>query len=393
MKMLFRKALLAAGVSLFATGAMAEQGVTDTEVVFGNIVPLTHPVTASLAYQVIYGNTVAAAEWNEKGGINGRKIVIKDEDDAYVPANTVQALQKLIDEGVFAMLTTGAGAGVAATLPILEEQAIPTMVNFSPYEPAVNPVKPSIFMIGASYEDLLFGEIKYIVENKMDGKTPKIGVIRQDDDFGKQVETAFTRAIKDFGLDYADPLTFKRGQKDFGAEILKMRAAGVNILIAGGVTSEIPAMAKEAAKFKMDLQIATVPTGQLTPIVKLMQPTGFTYFSGDYVSPLGSKGAEHFEAMAKKHLTEEEFKGLSRYSLTAYAASLIMFQAAEACGKDLTRACISEKLASGEKFETNGVTQPISFSADKHIAATATLVVEIDSKTGASKAVTELMDF
>ena len=97
--------------------------------------------------------------------------------------------------------------------------------------------------------------------------------------------------------------------------------------------------------------------------------------------------------MANKYLKEDEVKGLSRYSLTAYAASLIMFQAAEACGKDLTRACISEKLASGEKFETNGVTQPISFSADKHIAATATLVVEIDSKTGASKAVTELMDF
>lgn len=393
MKMSFTKAILAAGVSLFATCAMAEQGVTDTEVVFGNIVPLTHPVTASLAYQVIYGNTVAAAEWNEKGGINGRKIIIKDEDDGYVPANSVQALQKLIDEGVFAMLTTGAGAGVAATLPIIEEQAIPTMVNFSPYEPAVDPVKPSIFMIGASYEDLLFGEIKYIVENKMDGKTPKLGVIRQDDDFGKQVESAFNRAIEEFNLDHADPLTFKRGQKDFGAEVLKMRAAGVNILIAGGVTSEIPAMAKEAAKFKMDLQIATVPTGQLTPIVKLMQPTGYTYYSGDYVSPLGSEGAKHFEEMAKKYLKEDEVAGLSRYSLTAYAASQIMFQAAEACGEDLTRACISEKLASGEKFDTNGITQPISFSADKHVAATATLVVEIDSATGTMKPVTELQDY
>lgn len=393
MSITIRKVLLAAGISLFATCAMAEEGVTDTEVVFGNIVPLTNPVTASLAYQVIYGNQVAAAEWNEKGGINGRKIVLKDEDDAYVPANTVQALQKLIDEGVFAMLTTGAGAGVAATLPILEEQAIPTMVNFSPYEPAINPVKPSIFMIGASYEDLLFGEIKYIVENKMEGQTPKIGVIRQDDDFGKQVEAAFSRAVEEFNLDHADPLTFKRGQKDFGAEMLKMRAAGVNILIAGGVTSEIPAMAKEAAKFKMDVRMATVPTGQLAPIVKLMQPTGFVYYSGDYVSPLGSEGAKHFEEMANKYLKEDEVKGLSRYSLTAYAASQIMFQAAEACGKDLTRACISEKLASGEKFDTNGVTEPITFSADRHVAATETLVVEIDSKTGAITAVTDLEQY
>lgn len=372
--------------------AVAEPGVTDTEVVFGNILPLGNPTGALPGYGNHYGVKVAADEWNAKGGINGRKIVIKTEDDGYVPANAVQALRKLIDEGVFAMLATGAGGSTAAALPVVEENAIPTMVHFSPLNVAVEPTKPTIFMLGARYDHMLYAELKYILDNKKI-ENPVIGLIRQDDDFGAEVEAGFDRIVKETGLPSVPAIRFKRGQKDFGGEMLKMKAGNVNVLVAGAVSSEVVSMAKEGRKFGMQLEIASVPTAALPPVVKLMEPLGYVYYTGDYVAPFGSAGSKHFDEQAAKYVDEQARPALNRYSSASYAAAVVMFQAAERCGKELTRACLVEKLESGDKFSTNGVTSDISFTKDNHRSATAVQVIEVDPAKGTLTPVTEMTEY
>lgn len=379
----FAAAVLAAGV------ANANEGVTDTEIVIGNVLPMSSSA-ALVGRAAHFGSVVAAAEINDAGGVNGREIVIRTEDDGYVPARTVQGLRKLIEEGVFGLIGTGAGAGTAAILPILEEESIPAIVSFSPLEAAIDPIKPTVFMIGASYQDLLFAQLNYIHENRLP-ENPVFGVIRQDDDFGNQVEEAYHRAVEAFpDVTATEAIRYKRGQKDFGAEILRTRSNGVNVLIAGGVTTEIPTMLREASKFRMELEIATVPTSTLPPIMGLAAPAGYTYLSGDYISPMGSEGAAHFEAMAAKFLTEDERAQVNRYALTGYVATLIMVEAIRRCGDEPTRACAVEQMISGESFDTRGVTLPLTFAPDRHISATAVRVLEVDPEAGS---VTPLTDF
>ncbi len=385
-------AVLAALVLTASVGAsQAEPGVNAGEVIIGNVLPMSSSA-ALVGRAAHFGSVVAAAEANAAGGVNGRNITIKTEDDGYVPARTVQGLRKLMDEGVFGLIGTGAGAGTAAILPILEEEGIPAIVSFSPLQAAVDPIKPSVFMLGASYQDLLFAQLEYIYEKG--GKEKAVyGVIRQDDDFGKQVEEAYLRAVEAFDVTATDPIRYKRGQKDFGAEILRTRANEVDVLIAGGVTTEIPAMLKEASKFKLPLQIATVPTATLPPIMGLNAPYGYVYYSGDYISPMGSEGTAHFMEMAKAALSEDELKALNRYALTGYAATRIMIEAIKRCGVEPTRACVIEKLESGEEFDTAGVTLPITFAKDRHISATAVRVLEVDPKAGTVTAVTEFTEY
>jgi ABC-type branched-subunit amino acid transport system substrate-binding protein len=384
---------LTAVIALLAGGAMAQnaEGVSDTEIVIGNVLPMTSSA-ALVGRAAHFGSVVAAEEANANGGINGRKIVIRTEDDAYVPAQTVQGLRKLIDEGVFGLIGTGAGAGTAAILPILEEQSIPAIVSFSPLQAAIDPIKPTVFMMGASYQDLVFAQLEYILKVK-GVENPKLGIIRQDDDFGKQVEEAYDRAVAEFGVEHAEPIRYKRGQKAFGAEVLRVRSNETNVLVAGGVTSEIPAMMKEASKFKLPLEMATVPTSTLPPIRGLIAPTGYVYYSGDYISPMGSEAAAPFEAAAKAALSEEDMKALNRYSATGYVATRMLLQAIAACGDEPTRACAVEKLESGMAFDTNGLTKPLTFAKDRHITATEVRVLEIDPMADTVTPVTEFKQY
>ncbi len=355
-------------------GALAESGVTDTEIVIGNVLPMSGAaaITGRAAH---LGTLIAAAEVNEAGGINGRMIRIVTEDDGYVPARSFQSLKKLLSDGLFALIGTSGNAGLAAMLPVLEEEGLPTIVTLSPSAAAVNPVRPNIFMLGAAYHDIVFAQLEY-VKNNLDPQGP-LGLVRQDDDFGTQVQEAFDRAVNELGAEPAPIIRFKRGQTDFGAEILKMRQAKIGWMVSGGPVVETPAMLKELSKYQMKIPVVTVPTGMLAPVVKLAAASGMNYFSADYVSTLDSDGTAHFREMAAKYLTEAELADVSRYSVTAYVSSLLMFEAIRACGEELTRACVSEKLASNKDVDTKGITPPLSFGED-HIAAKAVRVIEVD---------------
>lgn len=368
--------------------AHAKDGVTDKEIVLGNILPMSS--SAALAGRALHlGTVLAATEANSAGGVAGRTIVVKTEDDGYVPARAVQSLRKLLDEGVFGLLSMSGGGGTAAILPIVEEEKIPAFASLSPLKAAVDPIKPTVFMIGADYQQMIYAQIKYVHEKKKRSGAV-YGIIRQDDDFGRDLERAFDDGAKDFGLKAATPVLFKRGQKDFGAEILRLRAENIGVLVAGGVTTETAAMLREASKFKMDIDIATVPTMQLLPVMKLSEATDYKPLSADYVSPFGSSGAAHFEKLVKEHLSESDQAAINRYAMVGYVAAKVMIDAIRRCETTLTRACVTAKLSSGESFDMNGVTKPISFTPDRHVSATAVRVLEVDPK---AKTVTALTDF
>jgi branched-chain amino acid transport system substrate-binding protein len=377
-------------VSFMLTGTVqANEGVTEKEIVIGNVLPMSGP-PAILGKAAHYGSLVAAMEANEKGGINGRQIRIVTEDDRYIPSQSYQSLKKLLSDGVLGLIGTGGNANLAAMLPVIEENNLPTIVNFSPSTAAVEPIRKNIFMIGANYNSLIYSQLKYIAENRKGGT---YAIIRQDDDFGLQVEAGFARAAKDFNLKTVDPVRFKRGQKDFGAEILKLRAQKIDVLVAGGVVTETVGMLKEASKFKMKLDIATVPTSTLPVVVKLNKNYGYTYNSSDYVAPLGTKETQNFETLAAKYLKPEEVAGLNRYTVTAYVATRVMIEAANRCGQNVTRACVVEQLNSGSEFDTNGITPPVKFSNTDHVSATAVRVLAIDAANNKISQVTEFAKY
>lgn len=379
MRLMTRIAGIVALGALAGAAQAAEPGLTATEIRIGEILPLTGPV--SFAGEAHYlGTKIALAEANASGGVAGRKIVALTEDDGYVPARSFQAAQKLLADGVFAITGTSGTSHLNAMLPMFIEQKVLTLVTINPAEQAYNPVKKNVFVIGTDYGNAIYAGVQYAVQ-KLGKKDARFGLIYQDDDFGANNKLGYERAMKDFGLKSVVAIPYKRGQKDFSAEMLRVQNEKVDFLVSGGIIAENVAIFKEAKKLGMtDLRVSTVWTAHLPIVQQLAGDAGDGYYTADYMADLSDPEAAPFVEVAKKFLTADEMKKVNRYTMASYSGASILIQSIRSCEKDLTRDCVIAQLESGRKFSVNGATAPFGFSPTKHFSDSPVSVMVSDTK-------------
>jgi ABC-type branched-subunit amino acid transport system substrate-binding protein len=381
----------AAALLLSSAAYAADPGVTDTEIRIGDINIMTGPA-AFVGQGVALGSKIAAAEINANGGVNGRMIKVITEDDGYIPSRSFQALTKLLEvDEIFALNGTSGTANVLAMMPLITENNLPTVVTTAPSKEVYNPVRPSVFTFGATYDNAFYAQLKYIHEHD-EPANAVYGIIRQDDDFGKEVEAGFDRAVKEFGVKEGPKLRFKKGTSNFSAEMAQMKAAGVNVLANGGIFAGAANILAEARKLDMDLQSAGVWSEGIPASARLSAPAGYDFMVGDYVALTGP-AVDGFMEMAKNYATEDELKNVSRYTFVTYIGLKTLAHAMGECGKDLTRACTIEKLKATKDFDTGGLSAPVNFDNENQLSGTAVAVYQYQTKTSTFKALTDFEQY
>jgi branched-chain amino acid transport system substrate-binding protein len=357
-KYLATASLLLAGAYLTGGHALAaDPGFTDTEIVIGDVEPLTGP-PALLGVAHTIGVKIAIGEINAAGGINGRKIKYILEDDGYVTARTIQGLRKVIDvDKAFALLgISGSGQSIAA-MPVLEKSGIPTVISVGPVKPLWEPPRKNVFIVGQAYEEGIQALVKYLAQ-KNSGK--KWGLITQDDDYGIAVRDGFDAVVKDKKLNVVYSGNYKKGQQDFSSEMLRLKDSGAEVFLAGGIIGENVAMIKEMEKLGVKPTVGIFWPGRVEVVLKLMGPASDGIYAVDYVEPFAGPAGKAFLEKAKPLLQEAEFKGINRYTMAGYGAARTLFAAIGRCGKDVSWACTIAELEKTKNLDT-GVMAPISF--------------------------------
>jgi len=350
-------ASMLAAVLLAGGPALAQQGITDTEIVMGDVEPLTGP-PALLGVAASIGHKIAIAEANNAGGINGRKIKYVLEDDGYVTARTIQGAKKVIEvDKAFAMLGISGSGQSIAVMPVLEKAGIPTVIDVAPVKFLWEPARKNVFVVGQSYEEGIIHLVKYLAE-KNPGK--KWGLITQDDDYGITVRDGFDTVVKEKKLNVVYSGNYKKGQQDFSSDMLQLKDSGAEIFLAGGIIAENIAMMKELEKLNVKPVTGIFWPGRVEPVLKLMGPAGNGIYAVDYVEPFAGEAGKAFLEKAKPLVSEAEFKGINRYTMTGYAAAKVLIAAIERCGKQPTWACTITELEKTKNVETV-VMAPISF--------------------------------
>lgn len=372
---------------LFARGALAlaaigvawpalaqQQGVTDTEIVLGDILPLTGP-PALLGVAHNLGVKAAIAEVNAGGGINGRKLRLVSEDDGYVPTRTVQGVRKLINsDKIFAFTSISGTAQAEAAMPLLKQAGIPAMAPITTYEGLYNPVIKNVFAVGYDMRSAV-EELVSMMADRFPNK--KWAVISQDDDYGENVRAGFEAAAKAKKLQIVSSQIFKKGQSDFSSEILKVKQAGAEALMAGGVLGENVGMTKELERIGLKIPTGVTYVSRVPASAKLMGSAGENVYTVDYVHLEGSAQGKAFTEKLGKYLSAEEMARVNRYTYTGYASTRALFDAMGRCGKALTWDCTNAELAKVKNLDT-GVMTPISFSATNHLAAPKLFLLKAD---------------
>lgn len=373
--------------------AGAETGVSDNEILIGEVLMLSGPASF-IGKSAAAGSKLAIAEINSNGGIHGRMLRGIYEDDGYVPARSVTAARRLVDvEEVFAVTGTTGGSGVTAIMPILEEAGVPTIVHVAPNPNVLKPDRRSnVFMIGPDYDLAAMVGIRYLVD-EIGLNDAKYGLLYQEDDYGKSVLEGYRQAVETFNLTSVAELPYKRGAKDFSAEALKFKAEEIDVLYLGTVISEAAGIMSEVRRLGMEPTIIGNWAAGLPITIRLSEESGYDFYFTDYYAAATDEAGQELMARAQQYLSEDEVESMSRYGVGGYVGIKVLAEAIDSCGRELTRACVIEELGQLENFETGGLTGPISLNNEDGHAIPPMKVFQVNRDSATVEALTGFLEY
>jgi branched-chain amino acid transport system substrate-binding protein len=200
--------------------SQATPGVTPTTILLGQSAALTGP-SSQLGTEMREGAQAYFDYVNSKGGVNGRKIILKSLDDGYEPERAAANTKELIQgEGVFALFGYVGTATSNASMPLVVKENIPFFAPMTGAQSLRSPFQPNIFNIRAGYVP----EMEKIVENLEGMGVKKIVVFYQDDAYGKAGLDAVERALKKRNLAVMGTVTIERNNTNVTAAVAKVRA-------------------------------------------------------------------------------------------------------------------------------------------------------------------------
>jgi branched-chain amino acid transport system substrate-binding protein len=233
--MKFKATVALSALALASTLAGAQQGVSKTEITLGSIQDLSGPI-AGFGKQARLGMLLRVDEINEQGGINGRKLKIIVEDDAYDPKKSVLAAQKLVNQDKIFMMV--GHIGTAQNLAAMPVQFEKNVINFFPITAAremYEPFHKLKYSFAATYYDQVRNATPKLAKEK---GVKKVCTMYQDDEFGLEVVRGAEAGLKTIGMEFAEKTSYKRGATDFSSQVAKMKAAGCEMVVLGTIIRE-----------------------------------------------------------------------------------------------------------------------------------------------------------
>ncbi len=354
------RCLVALLVLAAAGPALAQQGVTDAEIVLGCSNSFSGPLAFTGEQATKFGVDLHFKVVNDAGGIHGRKVRTVYYDDGYKPQEAVANTRKLVEQDrIFAVIAPQGTPPVVATMPYLEESKVPLLFPFqgSP----VTRGRRYVFSGMTLYDRQSRMMIDYLAGAR---KYTTFGVLYQDDEYGKSFLTAFEKDLGRHNLKIAAAEPVKRGVTDVSAQIAKLQAARPQVTFLV-LTPPAGAQAlKERQKIGWS-ETVMVSSGPLTD-------ERYLALAGDaaegveglslWPDPVSSDlpGVKAYRAAMQKHFPKNE---PNRYSLSGYVAAMLFSEGARRTGKNLTRESLITALE-GLKAWDSGILPPLTIGPD-----------------------------
>ncbi|HVC56855.1 MAG TPA: ABC transporter substrate-binding protein [Stellaceae bacterium] len=367
MKRLTRRTILAAAPAALAFGgpilaarpARAAKhygpGVTDTEIKIGNTGPYSGPASS---YGTIPKCIAAYFDMiNQQGGINGRKINFISYDDAYTPPKTVEMVRKLVEQDNVLLIATPLGTPTnTAVWKYLNEHKVPQLFVGTGATKWDDP-KGHPWTIGFQPNYQSEGRIyaAYILKHKPDAK---VGVLYQDDDFGKD----YLKGVSDgLGAKAASMIkvraTYETTDPTVDSQIISMQAAGCDVIVNTAIQKFAAQAIRKAAE--IEWKPLHILSGIGNSVAGTLKPAGLQaskgivsdFFLKDPTDPQWHNDAGYkwwLGFMNKYYPSGDKSDGSNVFAPSVAATTVHVLKE---CGDDLTRENVMKQAANLHKFK------------------------------------------
>jgi branched-chain amino acid transport system substrate-binding protein len=318
-----------------------DTGVTDTEIKVGNIMPYSGPASA---YGII-GKTMSAyfRMINDNGGVNGRKINFITYDDAYSPPKTVEQARKLVESDevflIFASLGTAPNAAIQKYMNNMKVPQIFVATGASRWgDPEHFP-----WTIGWQPNYRAEGRVyaTYILQHYPNAK---LGVLYQNDDFGKDYVLGLKDVLRDkYGQMVVSEVPYEIAMPTVESQVVAIKSMHPDIFI----NIATPKFAAQAIKklAELDWHPVHIMTNVSASVGAVLKPAGLENSKGilsagyqmDVTDPQwdSSPGMKRFRAFMEKYYPEADRSESG--PLTAWNTSTALVEVLKRCGDNLTR--------------------------------------------------------
>jgi len=337
----------------------AAPGVNHGTITVGGIYDETGPIDATVERDTVrsYFNLV-----NSQGGVNGYKFQLIDCDSKYDPSSAHQCAQKLISQGVLAIVGWLSLSGEQNETTYLTQQGVPVIGGLGvPSEfqsPLSYPTTPSLITEGTALGTHA-GQIHL----------KKPGVIFLNANFIAPVEQSFLNAMKAQGIQPVDVETVDATKADYSDIVLKFQTSGAQSVAAfvdpfsyarlfqamERQNFHVPFLGGGLDKASANRQYGSAVVGadsatpvleyldhQNTPAIAQYLNTVHTYFPGQY-------------------------QALDSYTTYQWLAAEVFVQAVKSIGNaPVTRDSLVNALNGMRNFDDGGITTPISYGSGNH---------------------------
>jgi len=349
----------AAAVLSGTTRAFAQKkydsGATDTEIKLGHCGPYSGPASA---YGVI-GKCIEAY-WksvNEAGGINGRKVNFITLDDGYNPAKCVEVIRQLVEQdkvlACFNILGTPSNTAIQKYMNSRKVPQLYVATGASKWG------KPKEFPWTMGYQPDYHTEgviyAKHILANMKDAK---IGILMQNDDFGKDYLEGFKEGLgKDNQKLIVKLATYEVTDPTVDSQIIQLKDTGANVFF----NIATPKFAAQAIRKAADIawKPAQYMTNVSASVAAVIKPAGFENAQGIITAaylkdPTDKKWADDEEMKAWSAWMDKWMPGANKGDANyvyAYSVSFLMHQTLKNCGDTLTHENVMKQAASFQKLK------------------------------------------
>ncbi|SCB23682.1 branched-chain amino acid transport system substrate-binding protein [Bradyrhizobium yuanmingense] len=330
-----------------------DSGASDTEIKIGNIMPYSGPASGYAAI----GRTGEAYfnKINAEGGINGRKIRFISYDDGYSPPKTVEQARKLVESDNVLLIFGSLGTSTnSAIRKYMNEKKVPQLFVASGASKWNDPKQyPWTMGWQPSYVSEARIYAKYIMKEKPNGK---IGVLYQNDDFGKDYLNGLKEGLGAKASMIVREEAYDTSEPAIDERVVKLKAAGADIFISLTNQKFAAQGIKKAAEINWHpmhiiSNVSASVSGVLEPAgIEVSQGILSATYTKDGSDPQwnADDGMKKFYSFLAQY--EPRANKLDAGVVYGYAAAQTIVKVLQMCGDDLTRENVMKQAASLKDF-------------------------------------------